>query len=89
MLTLWSNVYVIRGFGSIGFVIIVQPFPMVWLIGQTSLVGVGHSRSDSIVPLMLRTVCYAIVGALALCYRSLGTSPIMLRMSNISGKPYC
>jgi hypothetical protein len=34
--------------------------------GRTSLVGVGTSRSDSIVPLMLRTVCYAMAGALAL-----------------------
>jgi hypothetical protein len=35
-------------------------------IGQTSLVGVGHSESDSIVPLMLCTLCYAMIGALAL-----------------------
>jgi hypothetical protein len=28
-------------------------------IRHTSLVGVGHSRSDSIVPLMLRMVCCA------------------------------
>jgi hypothetical protein len=27
-------------------------------IGRTSLVGVGHLRSDLIVSLMLRTVCY-------------------------------
>jgi hypothetical protein len=26
-------------------------------IGRTSLVGVGHSRSNSIMPLMLRTIC--------------------------------
>jgi hypothetical protein len=32
-------------------------------IGRMSLVGVGHSRSDSIVLLMLRTVCCAMVGA--------------------------
>jgi hypothetical protein len=43
-------------------------------IGRTSLVGVGHSRSDSIVPPMLRTVCCAMVGALALYYKSLGTA---------------
>jgi hypothetical protein len=35
-------------------------------IGRTSLVGVGHSESDLIVPLMLRMVCYAMAGALAL-----------------------
>jgi hypothetical protein len=40
-------------------------------IGRTPLVGVGHSRSDSIVPLMLCTVYCVIVGALTLYYRSL------------------
>jgi hypothetical protein len=34
-------------------------------IGRTSSVGMGHSRSDSIVPLMLRTVCCAMARALA------------------------
>jgi hypothetical protein len=57
-------------------------------IGWTSLVGVGHSRSDSIVPLMLRTVCYAMVGALILYYRSLRTTSTLLRRGNISGRPY-
>jgi hypothetical protein len=33
-------------------------------IGQTSLVGVGYPRSDSVVPVMLRTVCCAITGIL-------------------------
>jgi hypothetical protein len=58
-------------------------------IEQTSLVGVGHLRSDSIVPLMLHTVCCAMTVALALYYRSLGTASILLRMGNISDKPYC
>jgi hypothetical protein len=58
-------------------------------IGRTSLVGVGHSRSDSIVPLMLCMICYAMVRALALYYRSLGTASALLRRSNISGRPYC
>jgi hypothetical protein len=57
--------------------------------GRTSLVGVGHSGSDSIVLLMLRTVCYAMAGALTLYYRSLGTASTLLRMGNISGRPYC
>jgi hypothetical protein len=57
--------------------------------GRTSLVDVGHSRSDLIVPLMLCTVCYAMAGALALYYRSLGTASILLRRGNISGRPYC
>jgi hypothetical protein len=56
--------------------------------GWTSLVGVGHARSDSIVPLMLRTVCCAMVGALALYYRSLRTASTLLRRDNISSKPY-
>jgi hypothetical protein len=57
--------------------------------GRTSLVGVGHLRSDSIVPLILRTICCAMAGALALYYRSLGTVSTLLRWGNISGKPYC
>ena len=57
-------------------------------IGQTSLVGVGHSGSDPIVPLMLRTVCFrAMAGALALYYRSLKTLSTLLRRGNISGRP--
>jgi hypothetical protein len=56
-------------------------------IGRTSLIGVGHSRSDLIVPLMLRTVCYAMVGALTLYYKSLGTVPTLLRRGNISSRP--
>ena len=58
-------------------------------IGQTSLVDVGHSGSDPIVPLMLRTVCFrAMARALALYHRSLGTASTLLRMGKISGKPY-
>jgi hypothetical protein len=57
--------------------------------GRTSLVSMGHSRSDSIVPLMLRTVCYAIAGALALYYMCLRTTSTLLRRGNISGIPYC
>jgi hypothetical protein len=56
-------------------------------IGWMSLVGVGHSRSDSIVSLMLCTVYYAMAGALALYYRSLETAPTLLRWDNISGRP--
>jgi hypothetical protein len=59
------------------------------IIRRTSLVGVGHSRSDSIVPLMLHTVCCAIAGALAIYYRSLGTASTLLRNGNISSKLYC
>ena len=52
-------------------------------IGRTSLVDVGHMRSDSIVPLMLRTICYAMTGVLVLYYKSLGTAPTLLRRGNI------
>ena len=45
-------------------------------MGQMSLVGVGHSRSDSIVPLMLPTVCCAMAGAVALYYRTTFLSSI-------------
>jgi hypothetical protein len=56
-------------------------------IGRTLLVGMGHSRSDSIVPLMLCTVCSAMDGALTLYYRFLRTTPTLLRRGNISGRP--
>jgi hypothetical protein len=56
--------------------------------GRTSLVGVGHSGSDPIVPLMLHTVCCTMAGALALYYRSLRIASTMLRMCNISRRPY-
>jgi hypothetical protein len=57
-------------------------------IGRTSLVGVGHSRLDSIVPLMLRTVYYAIAGVLTLYYRSLRMASTLLRKGNILSRPY-
>jgi hypothetical protein len=47
-------------------------------IGWTSLVGVGYSRSDSIMPLMLRMICCAMARALTLYYRSLGTTSIVI-----------
>jgi hypothetical protein len=56
-------------------------------IGLTSLVGVGHSRPDSIVPLMLCMVCCVMARALALYYRSLGTAPTLLKRGNIPGSP--
>jgi hypothetical protein len=58
-------------------------------IGQTSLVAVGHLRSDLIVPLILRTICCAMDEALALYYRSIRTASTLLKMGNISGRPYC
>jgi hypothetical protein len=58
-------------------------------IGRTSLVGVGHSRSNSIVPLMLCTVCCAMIGTLTLYYRSLEIASILLRNGHISSRLYC
>jgi hypothetical protein len=55
---------------------------------RMSLIGVGHSRLDSIVPLMLRTICYEMVRALSLYYRSLGAASTLLRRSNILGRLY-
>ena len=58
-------------------------------IGWTSLVVVGHWGSNPIVPLILRMVCFhAMVVALALYYRSLGTASTLLRRGKISGRPY-
>jgi hypothetical protein len=56
---------------------------------RTSLVGVGHLRSDLIVPLMLCMVCYAMAGVLALYYRSIRTASTLLRKENILGRLYC
>jgi hypothetical protein len=56
-------------------------------IGRTSLVGVGHPRSDSVVLLVLHTVCCAMTEALAINYRSLGTAPTLLIRDNILGRP--
>jgi hypothetical protein len=56
-------------------------------IGRMSLVSVGYLRSDSIMLLMLCTVCCAMAGVLALYYRSLGTAPTLLRRGNILGRP--
>jgi hypothetical protein len=57
-------------------------------IGWTSLVGVDHLRLDSIMPLMLCTVCCAMAGALALYYKSLGIASTLLRRDNISSRSY-
>jgi hypothetical protein len=57
--------------------------------GRTSLVDVGHSGSDPILPLVLRTVCCAVAGALTLYYRSLEIASTLLRRGNILGRPYC
>jgi hypothetical protein len=85
----WLNVYVIWGLWIHWFCDFGATIPNGSVtIGQTSLFGVGHSRLDSIVPLMLRTVCCAMAGALTLYYKSLGTTLTLLRMGNISSRPF-
>jgi hypothetical protein len=89
MLALWSNVYYtklwIHWFHDHGATISNGSVT----IRRTSLVGVGHSKSDLIVPLMRHIVYCVMVGALALYYKALGTEPTMLRMGTILGRPYC
>jgi hypothetical protein len=77
------------GFGSNGYVTKTQPFPTGGHYRTNVISGVGHLRSNSILPLVLRTVCCTMVGALALYYRSLGIASTLLRMGNIPGRPYC
>jgi hypothetical protein len=86
---LWSNVCVIwrlwiHWFHDPGAIIPNGSVTIWW----TSLVGVGHWRLDSIVLLMLHTVCCTMAGAPTLYYRSLRIVQTLLRMGNISGRPY-
>jgi hypothetical protein len=46
------------GFGSNGFVTKVQPFLMVGHYKTDIISGMGHPRSNSVVPLVLCTVAY-------------------------------
>jgi hypothetical protein len=78
-----------EAFGSNGFVTKMQPFPMDGYYRTDVINGMGHLRSDSVVPLVLRTVCCAMAGVPTLYYRSLETASTLLRMGNISGRPYC
>ena len=87
-LTLWS-VCVGEGFGSNGFVTKMQPFPMDGHHRMDIISSVGHPRSDSIVLLVLRTVCCAMARAPALYYRSLRITSTLMRMCSISSRPYC
>jgi hypothetical protein len=50
-------------------------------IGRTSLVGVGHSGSDLIMPLMLRMICYALEDI----YIYISKSPNILFSFNFMG----
>ena len=77
------------GFGSNGFVIKTQPFPMGGHYRMNVISGVGHPRLDLVVLLVLRMVQCAMARARALYYRSLRTASTMLRKDNISSRPYC
>ena len=87
-LTLWS-VCVWGAFESNGFVIKTQPFLLDGHYRTDVISGVGHPMLDSVMLLVLRTVCCAMAGAPVLYYRSLGTVSTLLRRGNISGRPYC
>jgi hypothetical protein len=85
---LWSNVCVMGGLWIHWFRDLDATIPNGSVTtGWTSLVGVDHSRSDSIMPLMLHTVFCAMARASALYYRSLGTISSLLKRGNISGRP--
>jgi hypothetical protein len=64
-----------------------QPFPMDGHYRTNVISGVDNPRSNSVVPLVLRMVC-AMAGVPALYYKSLGTESTLLRMGNISSRPY-
>ena len=66
------------GFGSNGFVTKTQLFPMDSHYRTNVISGVGHPRLDSVVSLVLRTVCCAMAGTPALYYSSLGTTSTLL-----------
>jgi hypothetical protein len=51
--------------------------------------GMGHPRLNLVVPLILHMIHCAMAVASTLYYRSLGTVLTLLRMGNISGRPYC
>jgi hypothetical protein len=59
-LTLWSNVCV--SFGSNGFMIKTQPFLIDGHYRKDIISGVGHPRSDSIMPLVLCMVAVEWLG---------------------------
>ena len=84
-LTLWS-MCVWWGFGSNGFVTKAQPFPMDGHYRMDIISGVGHSRSNSVMLLVLYTVTVQWLEAPALYYRSLETVSTFLRKGNISGR---
>jgi hypothetical protein len=59
------------GFGSNGFVTKTQLFPIDGHYRTDVISSVGHPRSDSVVPLVLSTVCCAMTRTPALYYTGL------------------
>jgi hypothetical protein len=89
-LALWSMCVCGRGgFGSNDFVTKIQSFLMDGHYRTDVISSVGYLRSDSIVPLVLHTVCCAIAKAPTLYYMPLEIASTLLRMSNISNRLYC
>jgi hypothetical protein len=80
-LTIWFNFmvkYVCVGFGSNGFMTKTQPFPMDGHYRTNVINGVGHPRSDSIMPLVLCMITmqwlghrHCTIGPLGQCQPSL------------------
>ena len=83
-------------FGSNSFMTKTEPFPMDGHYSTNIINGVSHSRSDSVVPLVLYTVVVqwlghqrcAMAGAPALYDKSLRIASTLLRRGNILGRPY-
>jgi hypothetical protein len=90
-LALWSMCVYLGGggFQSNDFLTKMQPFPLDGHYMMDVINSVGHPRSNLVILLVLRTICCTMVRALALYYRSLKTVSILLRICNISGRPYC
>jgi hypothetical protein len=87
-LSVWS-LCVWGGFGFNSFVTKMQPFPMDGDYRIDVISGVGYPRLDSVLLLVLRMVCCAMARTLRLYYRFFETTSTLLRMGNISGRPYC
>jgi hypothetical protein len=82
------NVCMCGAFESNGFVTKMQSFSMDGHYRTNIISNVGHPRSDSVVPLVLRTIYYAMAKVPTLYYRSLRIASTLLRRSNILGRPY-
>ena len=77
------------GFGSNGFVTKTQSFPMDGHYRTDIISGVGSPEVglDRVASVIYGSC--AMAGAPALYYRSLEKVSTLLRMGNISGRPYC